>query len=198
MNYADRPLEGGVVLTVKGDRVALGPQRRDLVPIYQQWLNDFAVLAPLGIPLRPLHEEGEVAHFEQTSAHAGEAWFTVYIRSHLLPIGIAGLKDIDHLRRIAEFVMFIGDKTAWGKGYGTETTRLVLDYGFTALGLHNILLQVFDFNERALAVYRRVGFRELGRRREAYRVGGRVYDVIYMDYLASEFESPVLAKLLPP
>ncbi len=33
-----------------------------------------------------------------------------------------------------------------GRGYGTETTRLMLDYAFTALGLHNVMLTVFVFN----------------------------------------------------
>ena len=53
-SHADEP-----ILTVVGDHVALGPQRRDLVPLVQRWLNDFAVLAPLGVPLRPLTREAE-------------------------------------------------------------------------------------------------------------------------------------------
>ena len=49
-----------------------------------------------------------------------------------------------------------------------------------------------------LSAYRRAGFREFGRRREAHRLGGRTFDVVHMECLASEFESPVLKKLVPP
>lgn len=113
-------------------------------------------------------------------------------------IGYTTLEDIDLRDRTAKFALLIGEQDCWGKGYGTETTRLMFDYGFTALGLHNIMLLVFSFNERGLRAYSCAGFRPIGRRREAHRLGGRAYDVIMMDCLASEFESPVLRHLLPP
>ena len=90
----------------------------------------------------------------------------------------------------------IGEKECWGKGYGAETTALMLDYGFNALGLHNIMLSVFSHNERGQRAYRRAGFREIGRRREALRRGGQTYDLVYMDCLASEFRGRVLERLL--
>ena len=111
-------------------------------------------------------------------------------------MGISGLRDIDHAQRTAEFVIFIGERDVWGRGYGTETTRLVLDYGFTAPGLHSILLRVYDFNARGIRAYTHAGFREVGRWRQAHRLGHRVFDVVFMDCLASEFESPVLQQLL--
>ena len=55
----------------------------------------------------------------------------------------------------AEFFIEIGDKESWGKGYGTEVTRLVLEYGFTCLGLHNIFLWVFATHERGIRAYQR-------------------------------------------
>ncbi len=74
----------------------------------------------------------------------------------------------------------------------------MIDYAFTVLGLHNVLLTVFSFNERGIRAYRRAGFKEIGRRREARRLAGCAYDVVYMDCLASEFESPVLRRLISP
>ena len=96
----------------------------------------------------------------------------------------------------SEFGLLIGEKECWGKGYGTETTRLMLDYGFTCLNLHNIMLRAYSFNERGLRAYRRAGFQEIGRRREAIRLAGRVHDEVLMDCLATEFESPLLLQLL--
>jgi RimJ/RimL family protein N-acetyltransferase len=53
------------------------------------------------------------------------------------------------------------------------------------------MLEVYSFNERAIRAYLRAGFKVLGRRREAHRVGDRVYDIVYMDCLAGEFQSPL-------
>lgn len=184
------------MLTITGERVSLGPQRRDLVPLTHRWLNDFAVMAPLGAPLHPLSEEGAVQAYEGSEGAADQVWFTLYKRAPLRPIGITGLREIEPLQRSAEFVIFIGEQDCWGKGYGTETARLLLDYGFTDLGLHNIMLKVFGFNERGINAYRRAGFREIGHRRHAFRLAGESFDVIYMDCLATEFECPVLERLL--
>lgn len=190
-------MDGAPILNVVGDCVALGPQRRDLTSLVERWLNDFAVQAPLGAPLRPVSREAALSIFEQSNAAPDQVWFTVYERSTMQPIGISGLRDIDHAHRRAELVIFLGERDRWGKGYGTETTRLVLSYGFTDLGLHTIMLRVYSFNERGIRAYRRAGFREVGRWREAHRLAGRAYDVIFMDCLAAQFDHDWLdARLL--
>jgi diamine N-acetyltransferase len=90
----------------------------------------------------------------------------------------------------------IGERDCWGKGYGTEATRLLLDYAFTWVHLHSVTLRVFGHNARGLRAYRRAGFKVIGRWREAYRLGERVEDVIFMDCLATEFRSPVLRRFV--
>ena len=185
----DQPL-----INISGEKIALGPARRDLLPLYQRWINDFEVIRTLGARLRPMTWEAEEAWYVETSK--SDTLFTIYERATMRPIGNTGLHDIDHLHRTAEFGILIGEKECWGKGYGTETTRLMLDYGFNGLGLHNIMLTAFSFNERGLRAYTRAGFREIGRRREAFRLGGDAYDVVYMDCLATGFESPVLRRVL--
>jgi RimJ/RimL family protein N-acetyltransferase len=72
----------------------------------------------------------------------------------------------------------------------------MLDYGFNAVGLHNIMLQVYSNNERGYRAYLRAGYKEIGRRRQARRIAGHAYDIILMDCLASEFESPALKAML--
>src|SRR5713226_7569928 len=183
------------IINMSGEKVALGPVRRDLLPLYQRWINDFEVTRTLGARLRPMTSEAEEAWYEQSSK-GDDVHFTIYERAAMRPIGNTGLHDIDHFHRTAEFGILIGEKDCWGKGYGTEVTRLMLDYGFNGLGLHNIMLTAYSFNERGLRAYTRAGFREIGRRREAFRLGGQAYDVVYMDCLASEFESPVLRRVL--
>jgi len=189
--------EQSPIFNIVGDSVALGPVRRDLVPLYQRWLNDFEVIRTLGVPIRPMTHEGEEAWYEGAARGSGySASFTIYERATHRPIGNTGLHEIDHQHRTATFGILIGEKDCWGKGYGTETARLMLDYGFTALNLHNIMLKVFSVNERGIRAYLRAGFREIGRRRASHRIAGVAHDDVYMDCLATEFESPVLRKLL--
>ncbi len=187
------------VIMLSGERVALGPLRRDLVPLLTRWENDLALSVLSGDPARPTTEEAMLAEYERewVRARADAVRFAIYLRAGWRPIGIADLRHIDLSHRTAEFGMSIGERDCLGQGYGTEATRLVLDYAFTALGLHNVWLSVFSFNTRAIRAYERAGFRRIGQRREAHRVGGRVYDEILMDCLATEFRSP-LPPVLPP
>jgi hypothetical protein len=71
------------------------------------------------------------------------------------------------------------------------------DYAFTILGLHDVVRRVFSYNERAIRAYRRARFKERGRRREAHRVGGRAFDEVWMDCLATDFGNSTLRTLLP-
>jgi RimJ/RimL family protein N-acetyltransferase len=64
---------------------------------------------------------------------------------------------------------------------------LLLDYGFKALNLHNIMLKVYSFNVRAESIYKNIGFEIIGKRRESLRRGNKTYDVIYMDLLYNDF-----------
>ena len=186
------------IVNIVGDLVALGPLRRDLIPVYQRWVNDLTTVRTLGLPPRPMTMEAETAWYESQAVATGEAGFTIYERATWRPVGNTGLHGIDHRNRTAVFGILIGEADRRGKGYGTETTRLMLDYAFTALGLHSVMLTCFEFNLAGQRAYRKAGFKEFGRRRECRWMGGRLWDEIYMDCLASEFESPVLGRVFVP
>jgi RimJ/RimL family protein N-acetyltransferase len=146
-----------------------------------------------GDPLRPL-SRGQIAERLARADKAEDPTvveFAIYEQASLRCIGNTALRHIDKIHRNAEYGIVIGEKDCWGKGYGTETTILVLDYAFTVLRLHNVLLSTYGYNERAIRAYTRAGFRVIGRRREAARLGEQIYDVIFMDCLATEFRSPL-------
>jgi RimJ/RimL family protein N-acetyltransferase len=114
------------------------------------------------------------------------------------PVGGCDLRDIDHRNRVATMGMLIGEPEARGKGYGTEATRLLLDLAFTVHGLHSVWLTVYAYNLAGQRCYAKAGFREVGRRRQCHLMGGRLWDEVVMDILASEFESPVLGRVFQP
>jgi hypothetical protein len=51
---AERP-----ILNLEGDLVALGPLRRDLLPLYQRWINDLGTMRTLGLAPLPITSEKE-------------------------------------------------------------------------------------------------------------------------------------------
>jgi RimJ/RimL family protein N-acetyltransferase len=183
------------IVNITGERVALGPLRRDLVPLYQKWRNDFEVQRTFGdLPAPVTLEAREKWYDEQIASDA--YWFTIYeISDPLRPIGTTDLFNVDYRYRIGQFGMLLGEADARGKGYGTEVTRLMLDFAFTALGLNNVMLTVAEYNLAGRRAYEKAGFREFGRRRQSDILNGVVYDEVYMDCIAAEFESPVLGRV---
>lgn len=75
------------------------------------------------------------------------------------------------------------------KGFGTEATKLMVDYGFEHLGLNRIELEVYDFNARARHVYTSCGFVPEGRRREALNIDGEFHDAILKAVIRSDWEA---------
>lgn len=188
----NQPNAGHPLINFEGEKVALGPLIRELCPLYQKWNNDFVVNRSTA-SARPVTLEQQISGFERYTADDSYVFFTIYERSTDRPIGMVYLSDIDG--RNAQFGIVIGERECQDKGYGTEATRLMLDYAFTYLGLHNVMLKVFEYNSAGIRAYQKAGFKEIGRRRQARWMNGRYWDDVYMDCLAGEFESPVLARI---
>ena len=189
----DRP-----VVNIEGVLVALGPRRRDLLPTYQRWMNDLGTLRTLSpAPPIPVASEQQAAWYDAHLASEGVR-FTIYERTTWRAVGTTELFGIDHRNRTAGWGVLIGEPDCRSKGYGTETARLMLDFAFTGLGLHSVLLTCAAYNLAGQRAYAKAGFREVGRRRECRRLGDRLWDEVYMDCLATEFTSPVLGRVFVP
>jgi RimJ/RimL family protein N-acetyltransferase len=170
---------------IVGERLVLGPLDRDLLPTYLRWNNDFAMTRTLAAS-RPQTLDALEADYRHLADDQSSVSFTIYERGTGRPIGNAAWTTIDRRNRTAEYVIFIGEADCRGKGYGTEATRLMLDYAFADLGLHNVMLRVYAYNLAGYHAYRKVGFREYGRRRQCKFMGGRLWDVIYMECVAGD------------
>jgi diamine N-acetyltransferase len=191
---ADQP----PALSLRGERVGLGPFTRDLLELDLRWMNDFETQRNLTHTPRPRTIESQIAFHERIEQSDSDVVFTIYALDPLQPIGTTGLHSIEHRHRTAEFGIMIGEPAARGRGYGTEATRLMLDYAFTALGLHNVMLRVLEFNVAGIRAYEKAGFREIGRRTRCQFAAGQYWDLVYMECLSTEFESPVLARVFAP
>ncbi len=104
-------------------------------------------------------------------------------------IGEIDLSGINWASRESIVGIGIGDRNAWGKGYGTDAMRIILRFGFEELNLHRIFLNVFEYNPRAIRSYEKVGFKHEGRQRQVLNRNGKRWDLIYMGILRDEWEA---------
>ncbi len=104
-------------------------------------------------------------------------------------IGSTTFSNLDPDNGSVLFHISIGEPDAWGRGYGTEATELMLWLAFERIGLHRVALSVFGFNERAIRGYEKAGFRIEGRHREAIVRDGQRWDELTMGVLAAEWQA---------
>ena len=102
-------------------------------------------------------------------------------------IGFTTYSALDGDNGSVMFHITIGERDAWGRGMGTEATRLMLGHAFERLGLHRVGLTVFSYNVRAIRAYQKAGFTIEGRLREAIMRDGRYFDEVQMGILAEEW-----------
>jgi len=103
-------------------------------------------------------------------------------------IGYLTLRDENPKNRDGDLAITL--KTAhWGKGYASEVLKFTVDYAFRVLNLHRVSLGVFETNERALNLYKKVGFVEEGRLRKANWIDGAWRNVVLMGILDEEWSA---------
>lgn len=167
-----------------GERCYLSPMSVEDAPQYTAWLNDLEIVRNLTVAVTTIGLPGEREYLRE---RASDHTYSIVTRGEDRLIGNVGLVEINNLERTCEIGVFIGAKDLWGQGYGGEAMALLMRYAFDYLNMRNIWLRVYEFNERGIASYRRLGFREVGRRRKAVPREGVEHDLLFMDILNEEF-----------
>ncbi|HUV90271.1 MAG TPA: GNAT family protein [Anaerolineae bacterium] len=177
---------GGPVEFLTGERLYLRPIEAEDLPFIRQWANDPEVRRLTGEAL-PMSKAGADEFLERVRQDKERVWFVVVLKENDRVIGEAGLLRMFHPWRNTDLSIIIGDKGAWGKGYGTEAILLLLDYAFGYLGFHRVSVGVVGFNERALRFYEKVGFKREGLQRDGYYYDHVFHDFVMMSILEDEF-----------
>ena len=176
------------VRKIIGDNVYLSPISLDDVEEYTHMVNNNIVSVGLGSAVYAsiycVDRELEILKNLKTSHN-----FAVRLIENDELLGNIGFNDIDSVNKSGTLGIMLGNEKYYGKGYGKEALMLLLDYGFSFLNLRNISLYVFEYNEIAYNLYKKVGFKEVGRIRKRQELMGKFYDSIVMDILNEEFES---------
>jgi len=87
----------------------------------------------------------------------------------------------------AQLFLLIGRKDLWHHHYGTSALVQLLDQAFGTFDLHRVWVDVPEYNQHALDMFRQVGFVLEGHFRRAHRKDNEWYDSIAMGLLADEY-----------
>lgn len=170
-----------------GLKTSVRPVEEDDIDEIYQWYNDQEVnLWSTGAwPLNTLLNKEQISIKFLDDSSDGYRYSILDENNHL--IGTIGFKELNIPSRSATLFVVIGNKSFWGKGYGTDALIVFARYLFTQWNLHRISLDTWDGNLRAIKAYEKVGFKIEGRLREARYVLGSYHDAILMGLLKSEF-----------
>jgi RimJ/RimL family protein N-acetyltransferase len=170
-----------------GTKVYLRPLEREDAPVLVPWFNDPEVTRTLRRYL-PLALREEQDFIEKLGQNEHNLAVGIALCDSDWLIGGTGFHDMDLRNRHASFGILIGEKTEWGKGYGTEATFLMVRYAFETLNLNRVWLHVYEYNPKAIRTYEKVGFRREGvLRQDCYREG-RYWNTIVMAILREEWD----------
>ena len=174
-------------MRLENKRIKLRKMRLEDVAHYNRWSNDFEVIENTYPNLDSASLADTQKFFVKISNDRHSKTYIIECKATNTPIGITSLIGYDPYNHNSEFIIDIGEKSYWGKGFGREATETLLAYAFEELNLHRIALRVFSFNERAISLYRTIGFKEEGRAREALFRYGQWHDIVSMGILQQEY-----------
>jgi RimJ/RimL family protein N-acetyltransferase len=102
--------------------------------------------------------------------------------------GTVGFRVTNEPSRIAELGRFAIHPRFRGRRLGDEAARIFQRHLLDELGFHRLELQIYSFNERAIAHAERAGFVREGVKRQAYLRGGEWQDAVQFSLLREDLE----------
>jgi RimJ/RimL family protein N-acetyltransferase len=185
----DRPRDVWNPARIEGQRVVLRHHRPEDLAHVRRWYHDPELARLTRYSLVPMRDEEIDRFFHARLMSPESVAYAIEVRDSGRLIGLTTFSNLDPDNGSVLFHISIGEQDAWGRGYGTEATRLMLGLAFDSIGLHRVSLSVFSFNERAIRSYEKAGFRLEGRAREAILRDGQRRDELTMGILAVEWRA---------
>lgn len=171
-DLAPDPRESKRRFMIAGEHVILRAFEREDSDRCYRWMNDPNIVRTLKSRY-PIAFQNEVAWLERAmDPNSNERHFAIERRDDRTHIGNASIHDIDWVSRTGWFGLFIGEPTAWNRGFGTDAITTLVRFAFDDMNLHKLRINVFDYNERAKHILQSRGFVQEGKLvRDFYREG---------------------------
>jgi RimJ/RimL family protein N-acetyltransferase len=175
-----------------GDLVRLSAvDHTELGKAYSKWNNDSELTRFMDSRAVKMNSAKIIAASFEKEIEEGspvQHFFTIRTLQEDRLLGDVGLHVTNNWSSRDAFVgIGIGNRADWGKGYGTDAMKLILQFAFMETNLRRVTLSVFEYNPRAIRSYEKTGFRHEGRLRGALLRDGRRWDMLYMGILREDW-----------
>jgi RimJ/RimL family protein N-acetyltransferase len=182
VSFAEKP-------TLTGELVTLRPVSAADVPGLMELLDDPESNRLTGTHGGDFSRENLVKWYATRGEHPDRLDLAVIERETGEYVGEVVLNGLDTDNLSCGFRICLVGPRAFGRGYGSEATRLILAHAFGTAGVNRVELEVYDFNPRARHVYEKIGFVHEGTKRQALRWDGEWIDAHVMAMLRSDWGS---------
>jgi RimJ/RimL family protein N-acetyltransferase len=180
---------------LKNNRLSMRLVERDDLAKRVEFLNDPEVQKTLNFDY-PTSLAKTEAWFSKNLLESNRVDFTLTRNQDATVIGFGGFVDLNVKNLKAELYIFIGDKSCWGKGFGREGYKLLVNYGFSELGLERIYLYQLVENERANKATAALGWKTEGLLRKDRWSHGELKDQYLLSILRDDWEANKLYQPL--
>jgi RimJ/RimL family protein N-acetyltransferase len=165
---------------IAGEHVILRAFEREDAERCYRWMNDPNIVRTLKSRY-PIAFQNEMEWLDRAmTARTDERHFAIERKDDRVHVGNASIHDIDWVSRTGLFGLFIGEPSAWNRGFGSDAIATLVRFAFDEMNLQKLRIHVFEYNDRAKHVLEAQGFVQEGRlRREFYREGS-YHDILIL------------------
>ena len=150
-------------------------------------LNEHPDVDPFLAARRPRDRDGLLQQVER-SQREPEAYGRMVVEADGVPAGAMGYERTNERSRIARLGGLAVHPDFRGRRLADEAARLFQRYLIDELGYHRLELEIYGFNERAIAHAERSGFVREGVKRKAYLRGGEWVDGVCFALIEEDLE----------
>ncbi|MFA6551004.1 MAG: GNAT family N-acetyltransferase [Patescibacteria group bacterium] len=177
---------------IMGERIYLRKLNlADVSQAYCDWLNDAEVNKLLYVKSWTM--SGLKDYVAQRLKNSNCFFAGIFDKKNDLHIGTIKLEPINWRKQEAKLGLVIGNKNYWGKGIGTEATKLMVGHAFKKMGLKKIKLSVHLENKPAIGVYEKAGFKVDAIKKSAEQAG-RLFDRLMKSLVTMSVEKAAKIK----
>ncbi|MGJ9458744.1 GNAT family N-acetyltransferase [Oceanobacillus sp. CF4.6] len=139
-------------------------------------------------PFKDIMEAEElIRDFKQSNCNHSSISWGIELKDSKNIIGTCGFKNWDRLSHHADIGgNFLSEY--WGKGFGTETLRFMIEYGFTKMYLNKICVYTNVKNTNVVKLMKRHDFQQEGILREHQLLEGAFEDVFVFSLLKKNYK----------
>jgi len=162
---------------IEGKRIYLREIRlSDVNENYLRWMNDSEVTQFLESRFSPQTLETIKDYVKKTTNFTNSILLAIILKKGDKHIGNIRISNIDRNHGSADIGLMLGEKKEWGKGYGSEAIKLVVDCALNKLNLRRLTAYIYGNNMASIKAFGKAGFKDEGTRKEMRLYKGRYVD----------------------